>query len=85
MSTMLKLINIIKNKNIIEADYVPEQSDKKAHVSLNMVTNEFNYDVIDEYGTMYARMALNGLRRTLEEFNKGKINNIPKERAVMWY
>lgn len=82
---MLKLINITKNENIIEADYIPEKSDKKAHVSLDIATDESNCDIIDEYGSMYARMALNGLRRTVKELNKGKINNIPEERIVMWY
>ena len=26
---MLKLINIVKNDNVIEADYIPEHSEKK--------------------------------------------------------
>lgn len=82
---MLKLINIKKNKNIIEADYIPEQSGKTAHVSLNFETNEFDYNIVDEFGSMYAKMALNGLRRTLEELSKGRINDVPKERTVMWY
>lgn len=82
---MLKLINITKNENIIEADYIPEESNKSAHVKLNISTDDFNAENIEEYGSMYSRMALFGLRKTVDELNSGKINKIPKERLVMWY
>ena len=82
---MLKLINIIKNENIIEADYIPEQSELKAHVRLNITNDEYEVENINEYGSMYGRMALSGLRRTIEELNKGKIIEVPKERLVAWY
>lgn len=80
---MLKLINIVKNDNIIEADYIPECSNKKAHVMLNITNNEYKVEKIEEYGTVYSRMAVNGLRRTVDEIEKNK--NIPEERVVMWY
>lgn len=82
---MLKLINIKKNKDIIEADYIPENSLKQAHVSLNITSNEMSVEIIEDFGSMYGRMAVNGLRRIIEELTKSTINEVPKERVVMWY
>ena len=82
---MLKLINIVQNNNFMEADYIPENSTVKAHVTLNSITKEGHADLVEDYGSMYGRMAINGLKRTLDELNKGKISEIPKERLVMWY
>ena len=82
---MLKLINIKEVKNIIEADYIPEQSNISAHVRLNTANNEYTVDSVSGYGTMYNRMAINGLRRTVDEFKSGRIKAIPNERIVMWY
>lgn len=82
---MLKLINIKHDKDTIEADYVPEDGSEKAHVSLSKTSKKGHADVIEEYGTMYSRMAINGLKRTLDELNSGAIKEIPNERVVMWY
>ncbi len=82
---MLKLINIKHDKDTIEADYVPEDGSEKAHVSLSKTSKEGHADVIEKYGTMYSRMAVNGLKRTLDELNSGVIKEIPGERLVMWY
>lgn len=82
---MLTLINIVKNDDIIEADYIPESSNYKAHVILNLLTKEYSAEDIQGYGLMYSRMAVNGLKCTVEELNKGKITDIPKERVVIWY
>lgn len=80
---MLKLVNITKNDNVIEADYIPESSDLKAHASYNMETGEESYEVLDEYDGTYGRMAINGIKMTIEEFEEsGKLR---KERVVMWY
>ncbi len=81
---MLKLINIVQNNNFMEADYIPENSTTKGHVTLNVITKESHADLVENYGSMYGRMAINGLRNTLDELNKGKISEISKER-VMWY
>ena len=82
---MLKLVNITKNDKFIEADYIPESSNEKAHVVLDLTTGESKSEVIEEYGSMYSRMAVNGLLRIMDELNRGKISEIPKERLVMWY
>lgn len=82
---MLELINIKLNELFIEADYIPENSNKKAHVSVNRSTGKGKADIIEEYGSMYSRMAINGLKRTLEEYKNGKITDMPKRRLVMWY
>jgi hypothetical protein len=75
----------VKNDDVIEADYIPEHSEKKAHVALNVSTDDYTVEDIDEYGSMHSRMALNGLRRMIEELQKGKIKEVPKEKIVMWY
>lgn len=80
---MLKLKNIKVSGNLIEADYFPEQDNRSAHVSIDIKSGKETIQIIEDYGGMYARMALNGLRRTLDEINKG--GNIQSERVVMWY
>lgn len=80
---MLKLVNIVKNDNIIEADYIPENSDQKARVTLNVSTGEYKVESLKDYGSMYSRMAVNGLQRTAKELKENK--RLPKERTVMWY
>ena len=82
---MLKLINIKMTDNVIEADYVPENSDKKAHVSLDTQEGKVMSEIIDEYGKTYSRMAVNGLQRISSELKSKKITDVPKERLVMWY
>lgn len=80
---MLRLVNIVKNNNVLEADYIPEDSNQKAHVVLNISTGESDVEIIEDYGSMYSRMAINGLQRTANELKENK--SIPKERLVMWY
>lgn len=82
---MLKLINIVKHEKVIEADYIPESSNKSAHISLDIETETYTADNIEEYGTMYSRMAANGLIRTLKELKYGTKKEVPNERLVMWY
>lgn len=82
---MLTLVNIIKNNDVIEADYIPESSNYKAHIALDLLTEEYSAENIQEYGSMYSRMAANGLLRTVKELNEGKITGIPEKRIVMWY
>lgn len=76
---MLKLINIKRSEATIEADYIPEDSEEKAHITLDIQTKQYEADVLPEYGAMYARMAANGLiKETDEPSPDGK-------RLVMWY
>lgn len=82
---MLTLTNIVKTDKIIEADYSPESSGKTAHVSIDLTNDKENAAILDEFGSMYSRMAINGLRRTLRELEKGEITEAPKNRVVMWY
>lgn len=82
---MLKLINIIKTNKKIEANYIPENSDKEAHVYIDLLNGNSHADIIEEYGSMYSRMAINGLKRTLEELENGITNEPPENRMVMWY
>ena len=82
---MLKLKNIKQTDKTIEADYTPEQSNKTAHVFIDMTNGKGNADIIDEFGTMYSRMAINGLQRILAELKRGTITEIPNSRIVMWF
>lgn len=43
---MLKLINIVKREKVIEADYIPESSNKSAHISLDIETETYTADNI---------------------------------------
>lgn len=82
---MLKLTEIKKNNNTIQAYYTPESSNIKARIILDISTHNYQADIIEEYGSYYARMAANGLLRCLDQLNSGKIAELPKERLVMWY
>ncbi len=82
---MLKLINIKINNNLLEADYIPEDSHRKAHVLLDTQKGDVVVETIEEYGKMYSRMAVNGLQRISNELKNGKIDDVPKERLIMWY
>ena len=82
---MLKLINIIKGEKIIKAEYIPESSSKKAQIALDIETQDYTAEEIAEFGSVYSRMAANGLIRTLEELKNGKRKEVPRERLVMWY
>ena len=82
---MLKLINLKKDDINIEADFIPEDSDKIAHIIMNINSMEYSADEIEGFGKVYARMAANGLISTIEELNGGKIEELPSERLVMWY
>ena len=82
---MLKLTEIKMNEDEIEAYYTPESSGIKAKIALNIGTHDYQAEIIDEYGSYYARMAANGLIRCLEELQSGKRESLPSERVVMWY
>lgn len=82
---MLKLINITMNEKTIEADYVPESSNQKGHISLDLKSKAYKAIPLENYGEQYCRMAANGLLRTLEELKSGKITSAPESRTVMWY
>lgn len=82
---MLKLINIKMTDDIIEADYIPEDSSDTARVSMNLKNGDVSVETIEEYGKMYSRMAVNGLQKIFDELKSKKINEIPNERLVMWF
>ena len=82
---MLTLINITRNGNVIEADYIPENSSESAHVSLDFLTCEHKVDIIEKYGSMYSRMAVNGLKRIMHDIQDGEIKEAPDKRIVYWY
>lgn len=82
---MLKLTEIKMNRDKIEAYYIPESSDAKARIVLDTSTRDYQAEIVEEYGSHYARMAANGLIKTLEELQSGKRESLPSERVVMWY
>ena len=82
---MLRLVNIRNNEKTIEADYIPESTDLRAHISVDKETQEYEAESIEKYEWCYPRMAANGLIRTLEELSSGLIKEAPSERLVMWY
>ena len=81
---MLKLINIKVNDDMIEADYIPEDSSRSAHVYIDR--NDFftHADIIEQYGKTYGNMAIAGLKDILNKITNGK-TTVPKEKTVMWY
>ena len=82
---MLKLVNIVKNDDYIEADYIPENSTEMAHVRYSITTGKGDFDLVDGYSGVYGRHAIEGLKRTISELESGGRKELPEERLVMWY
>ena len=82
---MLKLINIKKDDNQIEADFIPEKSLERGHAFYSPDSDKWGYDVPPDFDAEYGRMAVNGLKRIIKELQADSNKKIPNERLVMWY
>lgn len=82
---MLRLTNIKINGDYIEADYVPEDSNKKGHVRLGIKDDSEDGTKVEGYEFGYIRHAYNGLKDTLNDYKSGKIKELPAQRLIMWY
>ena len=83
---MVRLKNIKLDNNLIEADYFPEcEKIKFGHVSLDLNTKERKYTLVGDYGEGYPHFAFRGLEKIIDKLNNHEINELPKERTVMWY
>ena len=76
---MVRLINIKQDKTVIEADFIPEDSEISGHIVLDKATQDYKADEVKGFDGIYARMAANGLIKELKE-NTGETT-----RLVMWY
>ena len=82
---MLKLKNIKRTNNYIEAYYTPEDSSKLGYVRLNCDTLEEEHKKVEGYEMTYPRMAIYGLKQILKYEKEDKDYKIPNEKLVMWY
>ena len=82
---MLKLKNIKRKNNFIEAYYSPEDSDKLGYVKLNCDTLEEEHKTVNGYEMTYPSMAIYGLKQILKNVQNNKEYKIPNEKLVMWY
>ncbi|MDO4541488.1 MAG: hypothetical protein Q4C00_01480 [Bacillota bacterium] len=82
---MLKLINIKRNDEYIEAEYLPEDSKEKGYVKVNIKTKKIVDSQHSKYEEPYEnysecrRMAANGLLSIADD------SLLPQEKLVMWY
>ncbi len=78
---MVELVNIQKNDKFISTDYIPEDSDEKGYIKMDLKGNvleskltSFDEIIADYYGHA---------RRTLK--NLLQVDKIPQKKLVMWY
>lgn len=82
---MIKLINIKRSDNFIEADYLPEDSKERGYVKVDTQTKEIIESRHSKYEEPYEKysecriMAARGLRELIEA------KTIPEEKIIMWY
>ena len=78
---MVKLVNIKKNNDFISSDYIPEASEEKGYIKMDLQGNvvESKLTSCDEIIADYFSHAKQELKRLL------KINPIPDHSLVMWY
>lgn len=50
---MLKLINVKRDNNIMEADYIPEDSKEVGYIKINLNENDIENAIIDSKDTSY--------------------------------
>ena len=82
---MLKLINIKIDENKISAEYIPENSSVLGYAEYDSDKKNGTWKKEEKYGSMYGRMAVNGLKGILMDFQKNKISDIPKEKYIAWF
>ncbi|MCH5187925.1 MAG: hypothetical protein J1F63_05935 [Oscillospiraceae bacterium] len=82
---MLKLININKTNTYIEANYIPEDSNQVGYIKFDFTTNEKTSMPAEGFERTYPSMALNGLKRILDDLKSDPSYQVPRERLVMWY
>ena len=85
MNIMLKLININKTNSFIEADYIPEDSEQIGYVKFVFTTNEKISRPAKGFERTYPSMAIEGLKRVLDDIKNNPGYQVPRERLVMWY
>lgn len=83
MIIMLKLVNIKRTSEYIEADYIPEVSEEIGHIKVGIKSNnliEKKITSFDEgYSVPYYIMAKQGIVRLKDD------EPLPEEYRVMWY
>lgn len=79
---MLKLRNLRKSENTIEADFYPEDSKQAGHVVVDLKTEEITDYTAPEGYEKYRWYATHA-RQTLMEL--AEQDSLPEEYLVMWY
>ncbi|MBR3870469.1 MAG: hypothetical protein IKJ17_03100 [Clostridia bacterium] len=78
---MLRLVNIKKTNDYIEANYIPEDCESSGFVRMYLNDDKIISETVEGYETTYPSMAIKGLKNILES----QKCEIPKEKVVMWY
>lgn len=80
---MVQLINIEKTDEFISCEYIPEASEEKGYIKMDLQGNvivkiptSFDHDYLPED---YSSFAIRRLRKLLS------VDSVPKESLVMWY
>lgn len=77
MNTMTVLKNISKVDNTIEAEYYPENMDKKGFMKIDMITGK----VIEHISA--SSISASHVKRELKRLST--LENIPTEKTLIWY
>ena len=78
---MVILREIRKNKNLIEADYYPEDDSNKGHISIDISTGE----IVENKGVMGYENSTVSYHVKKALVRLASLDKIPKQKTVMWY
>ena len=82
---MLTLINIQLTTKYIEANYIPEHSDKTGYVKLYLESGKFDSEPAVGFENTYPIMAVSGLKKIVEKKKSDKSYRVPNQKVVIWY
>ena len=81
---MVKINNIVRNRDTIECDYYPEGKDKKGHVVVSLVTEDYvELEIVPEFENEHYKSYAAHAAYCLLELST--LDKIPEEYVVYWY
>lgn len=82
MSIMLKLININRTDEFIEANYIPEDNNESGYIKIRLSDDEVIEQKLTSYDEVVARYFAHARDKLIDIKDD---TNLVKEKLVMWY
>ena len=85
MLIMLKLINIKRDKNFIEAEYLPEISNDPVYIKIDVNTGDIIESRHSKYEEPYEDVSECRIMAATELEKLISNETLPEEKIIMWY